>query len=59
MRRRKCWPPVRSTPIGAWQPIAGQAMKGLPGSRPLYTSAKAPGLIYDVLAVKPGEPGGA
>jgi NitT/TauT family transport system substrate-binding protein len=39
--------------IGAWQPIAGQAMKGLPGSKPLYTSAKAPGLIYDVLAVSP------
>jgi NitT/TauT family transport system substrate-binding protein len=39
--------------IGAWQPIAGQAMKGLPGSHPLYTSAKAPGLIYDVLAVSP------
>ena len=39
--------------VGAWQPIAGQAMKGLPGSRPLYTSAKAPGLIYDVLAASP------
>ena len=39
--------------IGAWQPIAGQAMKGLPGRKPLYTSAKAPGLIYDVLAVSP------
>jgi NitT/TauT family transport system substrate-binding protein len=39
--------------IGAWQPIAGQAMKGLPGSKPLYTSAKAPGLIYDVLAASP------
>jgi len=39
--------------IGAWQPIAGQAMKALPGSHPLYTSAKAPGLIYDVLAASP------
>jgi NitT/TauT family transport system substrate-binding protein len=39
--------------IGAWQPIAGEAMKGLPGSKPLYTSAKAPGLIYDVLAASP------
>jgi NitT/TauT family transport system substrate-binding protein len=39
--------------IGAWQPISGQAMKGVPGSHPLYTSAKAPGLIYDVLAVSP------
>jgi NitT/TauT family transport system substrate-binding protein len=39
--------------IGAWQPISGQAMKGLPGSRPVYTSAQAPGLIYDVLSVSP------
>lgn len=39
--------------IGAWQPVSGEAMKGLPGSRPVYTSAKAPGLIYDVLAVSP------
>jgi NitT/TauT family transport system substrate-binding protein len=28
-------------------------MKGLPGSRPVYTSADAPGLIYDVVAVNP------
>lgn len=39
--------------VGAWQPIAGQALKGAPGSRPLYTSADEPGLIYDVLAVSP------
>ena len=39
--------------IGAWQPISGEAMKGLAGSKPVYTSAKAPGLIYDVLAVSP------
>jgi NitT/TauT family transport system substrate-binding protein len=39
--------------IGAWQPIAGQAITGLPGSRPVYTSADAPGLIYDVVAVNP------
>ena len=39
--------------VGAWQPIAGQAIKGLPGSRPIYTSADEPGLIYDVLAVSP------
>jgi len=35
--------------IGAWQPNSGQAMKALPGSKPVYTSAQAPGLIYDVL----------
>jgi NitT/TauT family transport system substrate-binding protein len=39
--------------IGAWQPVSGQAMKALPGSRPIYTSAQAPGLIYDVLTVSP------
>jgi NitT/TauT family transport system substrate-binding protein len=39
--------------IGAWQPIAGQAMRGLPGAHPLYTSADQPGLIYDVIAVSP------
>jgi len=39
--------------VGAWQPIAGQAMKGAPGAHPLYTSAQQPGLIYDVIAVKP------
>jgi NitT/TauT family transport system substrate-binding protein len=39
--------------VGAWQPIAGQAMKAVPGSRPIYTSADEPGLIYDVLAVNP------
>ena len=39
--------------VGAWQPIAGQAMKGVPGAKPLYTSADEPGLIYDVLAVNP------
>jgi NitT/TauT family transport system substrate-binding protein len=40
--------------VGAWQPVAGQAMKAVPGSRPIYTSADEPGLIYDVLAVNPG-----
>jgi NitT/TauT family transport system substrate-binding protein len=39
--------------VGAWQPVAGQAMKSAPGARPLYTSADEPGLIYDVLAVSP------
>lgn len=39
--------------IGAWQPIAGQAMKGAAGAKPLYTSADVPGLIYDVVTVSP------
>lgn len=37
--------------VAAWQPSSGQAMKNLPGSTPIYTSAQAPGLIYDVLTV--------
>ena len=40
--------------VGAWQPIAGQAMRGTAGAKPLYTSADRPGLIYDVLTVTPG-----
>ena len=39
--------------VGAWQPIAGQAIKGAPGAKPLLTSADEPGLIYDVLTVSP------
>ncbi len=39
--------------IGAWQPNSGMAIRSLPGSRAVYTSAQAPGLIYDVLAVNP------
>jgi NitT/TauT family transport system substrate-binding protein len=39
--------------IGAWQPIDDQAKMQLPGSRAIFTSAQAPGLIYDGLAVSP------
>lgn len=39
--------------VGAWQPNSGMAMKAVPGARPIYTSAQAPGLIYDVLIVNP------
>jgi NitT/TauT family transport system substrate-binding protein len=39
--------------VGAWQPIAGQAIKAVPGARPVVTSADEPGLIYDVLTVNP------
>jgi NitT/TauT family transport system substrate-binding protein len=39
--------------IVAWQPNSGQALKAVPGSKPIYTSADAKGLIYDVLAVSP------
>jgi NitT/TauT family transport system substrate-binding protein len=37
--------------IGAWQPNSGQALKVLPGSKPVFTSADAPGIIYDLLYV--------
>lgn len=39
--------------IGAWYPVSGQALKQVPGSTKLFTSADAKGLIYDVLAVNP------
>ena len=39
--------------IGAWQPNSGEAMRAVPGAHPIFTSAQAPGLIYDVLAVSP------
>lgn len=39
--------------IAAWQPNSGQALKAVPGSKAIYTSADIPGLIYDVLAVSP------
>ncbi len=39
--------------IGAWQPSSGQAIKAVPGAKPIYTSKDVPGLIYDVLAVSP------
>lgn len=39
--------------IGAWQPSSGQALKAVPGSKAIFTSADVPGLIYDVLAVSP------
>lgn len=37
--------------IGAWQPATGQALETVGGSKALYTSASAPGIIYDCLAV--------
>ena len=39
--------------IAAWQPNSGAALKDVPGSKPIFTSADVPGLIYDVLAVSP------
>lgn len=39
--------------IGAWQPSSGSALDLVPGSKPIYTSADEPGLIYDLLCVSP------
>lgn len=39
--------------IGAWYPVAGQAIKQVAGAKPLYTSADAKGLIYDGIYVSP------
>lgn len=39
--------------IVAWQPSSGTALKLVPGSKAIYTSADEPGLIYDLLAVSP------
>jgi NitT/TauT family transport system substrate-binding protein len=39
--------------VGAWYPIAGQALTQVAGSKKLFTSADAKGLIFDVIAVNP------
>jgi NitT/TauT family transport system substrate-binding protein len=39
--------------IAAWQPNSGQALKEVVGSKAVYSSADAPGLIYDLLYVSP------
>jgi NitT/TauT family transport system substrate-binding protein len=39
--------------VGAWYPVSSQVLKQVPGSKKLFTSADAKGLIYDVLAVNP------
>ena len=56
-RRRRRWPRARSTRSRAWQPNAGQALKEVPGSKAIFTSADVPGLIYDLVARQPEEPG--
>jgi NitT/TauT family transport system substrate-binding protein len=39
--------------ISAWQPNSGEALKAVGGSKPIFTSADAPGIIYDLLYVSP------
>ena len=43
--------------VGAWYPISGNALKQVAGSKALFTSFGAKGLIYDVLAVNPSSYG--
>ena len=39
--------------VAAWYPVSSQALKAVAGSKALFTSADAKGLIYDALAVNP------
>jgi NitT/TauT family transport system substrate-binding protein len=39
--------------IVAWQPNSGAALREVPGSTAIFTSANVPGLIYDLLCVSP------
>ncbi|MDX2186948.1 MAG: ABC transporter substrate-binding protein [Opitutaceae bacterium] len=39
--------------VAAWQPNSGAALKAVPGSAAVYTSADEPGLIYDMVTVSP------
>src|SRR5450830_1278951 len=41
------------TAVGTFEPSASEALKLVAGSKPIYTSAQSPGLIYDVLTVNP------
>ncbi len=39
--------------VAAWYPVSSQALKAVPGSKPLFSSADVPGLIYDSVSVSP------
>ncbi len=39
--------------VAGWQPNSGAALKAVPGSKAVYTSADEPGLIYDMVVVTP------
>ena len=39
--------------VAGWYPVSGQTLKAVAGSKPIYTSSDAKGLIFDVLAVNP------
>jgi NitT/TauT family transport system substrate-binding protein len=39
--------------VAAWYPVSTQALTSMPGATAIWTSADAPGLIYDAVAVNP------
>ena len=39
--------------VAAWYPVSAQALRFAAGAKPVFTSAELPGLIYDVVAVRP------
>jgi NitT/TauT family transport system substrate-binding protein len=39
--------------VGAWYPVSGQILKSVPGATKLYSTADAPGLIWDVISASP------
>jgi NitT/TauT family transport system substrate-binding protein len=39
--------------VAAWYPVSGQALRAVPGAKPVFSSADVPGLIYDTVAVSP------
>ena len=39
--------------VAAWYPVSTQALKAVPGSTAIFTSADVPGLIYDAVSVSP------
>ncbi len=45
--------------VAGWQPNSGAALKAVPGSKAVYTSADEPGLIYDMVVVTPGSLAGS
>jgi NitT/TauT family transport system substrate-binding protein len=39
--------------VAAWYPVSTQAIKAVAGAKVVFSSAEAPGLIYDTVAVNP------
>jgi NitT/TauT family transport system substrate-binding protein len=37
--------------VAAWYPVSSQALRAVPGAKPIFSSADVPGLIYDTVAV--------